>query len=524
LRENPLNAADDDRRPRKRLRRRGPLRIFGLLIAAAACGSKGQSGATGYPDGSTAGSSGAGGGSSGSGSGSGSTAGGSSGSDATDGAAASSGDATTDGSVASNCPTQPTSSMAQPMPVISRNVPAFASSARSGYAVSAANSSNYDAYWESSAQPISSTAPAWIAYDLSGVPTCQRAQALVSWYQPETYDGFDPFDFTIPTSYVAAADVTGDGQYGLPMNYTLEGNAAAGGSSAPPSSGWVALLSSAVTNNVYHARSHSVTLTGYNWLRMTVTEVTSSASAAETPVVATNRDVALKLDVQDASLGFNDSWMFLGDSITSHCMCDNDGVSDAGAPYLSLPELVHASVPNFFPAAINGGMGGAKTVTNPGPQVAGDAVNSIDTWLALFPGKFVGLSFGTNDCAGDSWGIDTSIAAFKTLVNKVLAAGKVPVVPHVPWAPGTAGISDATGVDSGAPYAPLSPGAAYNAQIDSEIYTISGVVRGPDLWSVFENQPQLFLDPNNLHPNDAGIAVYRQAWATAMLAAVYPSP
>jgi hypothetical protein len=408
------------------------------------------------------------------------------------------------------------------MPVISRNAPAFSSSAQSARPAASANSSNYNAYWESKAQPISSTSPAWIAYDLSALPVCQRGQTLVSWYQPVAYDAFDPFDFTIPTSYVPTIGSTGNGQYGLPMNYALEGNAAPGGSAAPPASGWVLLLPKPVSGNVYHARSHAVNMSGYNWLRMTVTAVTSRTSAPETPTVATNRDVAIRLQVQDASLGYGDAWMFLGDSITSHCMSDNDGVDpDGGASFLSFPELVHAGAPAFFPAVINGGMGGSKTITNPPPQIAGDALNSIDTWLALFPGKFVGLSWGTNDCGGASWGIDPSIAAYKTLVNKVIAAGKVPVVPHIPWSP-SSNISGATNPSSGAAYAPLSPGAAYNAQIDSQIYTISGVLRGPDLWAVFENQPQLFIDPTNAHPNDAGIAVYRQAWARTMLAAVYP--
>jgi hypothetical protein len=405
------------------------------------------------------------------------------------------------------------------MPVISRGVPAFASSAQSASTASGGDSSDYNAYWQSSKQPISSGSPAWLAYDLSTVPTCQRGKVLVSWYQPVAYDAFDPYDFTISTSYVDAVDSTGNGQYGLPMNYTLEGNAAAGGGSAAPTSGWVALLPSAVSNNVYHGRAHLVDLTGYNWLRMTVTAVTDSASKPATPASATNQDVAIKLDVQDASLGVADSWLFLGDSITSHCMSDDDGGN--GNANKSFPELVHAALPAFFPAAINGGMGGSKTTTNPSPQVTGDAINSIDLWLALFPGKFVGLSWGTNDCGGNSWGIDPSIAAYKTLVNKVIAAGKVPVVPHVPWAPSSS-ISGATTTSSGAPYAPLSPGEAYNAQIDSQIYTIANVVRGPDLWAVFKDQTSLFIDSMNVHPNDDGIAVYRQAWATTMLATVYP--
>src|SRR5262249_31354263 len=149
----------------------------------------------------------------------------------------------------------------------------------------------YSAYWESASQPISTSAPAWLAYDLSSVPACQRGKVLVSWYQPVAYDAFDPYDFTIDTSYVQAIDSTGNGKYGLAVTYTLEANAAAGGGQ-PPSSGWTALLPSAVTNNVYHARAHSVDLTGYNWLRMTVTAVTGSATTPGKPATAKNLDVA----------------------------------------------------------------------------------------------------------------------------------------------------------------------------------------------------------------------------------------
>ncbi len=398
-----------------------------------------------------------------------------------------SGAASDGGSTGAECPTKSTSSTAQPMPVISRGVPAYASSAQSQGSAADGNSADYEVYWQSASQPISSAAPAWLAYDLSSVPVCQRGKVLVSWYQPVGYDAFDPYDFTIPTSYDPAMDSTGNGQYGLPMNYVLEGNAAPGGGSAP-ASGWVALLPSAVANNVYHARTHLVDLTGYDWIRMRVTAVTDSATTPETPVSSPSQDVAFKLDVQDASLGADDSWLFLGDSITSHCMSNVEGGTNGADKTFS--ELVNASKASFFPAVVNGGMGGSKTITNPAPQVAGDAVNSIDAWLAMFPGKFVGLSWGTNDVNGDAWGIDPSIAAYKTLVNKVIAAGKVPVVPHMPWAPAS-GVSGATDASSGAPYAPMSPGAAYNAQIDSQIYTIAGVVRGPDLWSVFENQDVL---------------------------------
>jgi hypothetical protein len=46
------------------------------------------------------------------------------------------------------------------------------------------------------------------------------------------------------------------------------------------------------------------------------------------------------------------------------------------------------------------------------------------------------------------------------------------------------------------------------------------VVKGPDLYGILQGQTALYQD--NLHPTPQGREVYRQSWATAMLAEVYP--
>src|SRR6478672_6552516 len=60
-----------------------------------------------------------------------------------------------------------------PMPVISRGVPAFASSER-GRPARSANDDDYGSFWRSS------SVPAWLAYDLSGVPAAQRGNVLLA--------------------------------------------------------------------------------------------------------------------------------------------------------------------------------------------------------------------------------------------------------------------------------------------------------------------------------------------------------
>lgn len=99
---------------------------------------------------------------------------------------------------------------ASPWPVISPNAPAFASSEY----YPAANA-NYAVSWRSPATP------AWLAYELSGVPVSYRGEVLVVWYNP-TYD----YDHTL----------NGDKAYNLPQDYTIEVNMAPGNRN-PPDSG-----------------------------------------------------------------------------------------------------------------------------------------------------------------------------------------------------------------------------------------------------------------------------------------------
>src|SRR3954451_13825476 len=85
------------------------------------------------------------------------------------------------------------------MPLISRNVPAFASSGY--YPASNANDDSYDTAWRSQGSP------AWLAYDLSKVPASQRSKVLVAWYN-ETSN----YDHTIVGYYA----------YNMPRDYTID--------------------------------------------------------------------------------------------------------------------------------------------------------------------------------------------------------------------------------------------------------------------------------------------------------------
>jgi hypothetical protein len=344
-----------------------------------------------------------------------------------------------------------------PLPVISRNAPAFASSAQ--YPAADADDASYDTQWRSSG-------PAWLAYDLSAVPAARRGKVVVAWYNNDT----GAYDHTL----------IGELAYNLASAYTLEANAAPGGTTSPPASGWVALAS--VADSHYHSRQHALDLTSYNWLRMNVTAVDGSAG---------NADVALNLDVHDASAGAQDDWIFFGDSITAGAM-NHDTLNGVG----TFAQLVSARAPGNFPVDEGGGVGYLTSA---------DGAKYLPTWLALFPGRYVGLAYGTNDANGNV-SPATFYANYAAMVQAVLAAGKVPVVPHIPWGC-TANIQ--------------ADGPLLNQQIDLLYQAYPQVVRGPDLWAYFQANQGL-ISSDCIHPSiPAGMGAYRQQWATAMLSNVY---
>jgi len=345
-----------------------------------------------------------------------------------------------------------------PMPLISRNLPASASA--SSYPALNANDANYSSYWRSTG-----SLPAWLAYDLSNVPTTHRGNIDVVWYENSNYN----YDLT----------VRGDTAYNQPRDYQLQANAAPGGGSAPKD-GWVTLA--AVTGNTLHSREQRVNLTGYNWLRLYVTAVNGSTQ---------NKDVALNLDVHDASAGASDSWMFYGDSITAGGM-QNDATYGP-----TIPDLINGALPQYRPVQQDGGIGGYRSI---------DGVTQIPLWLPFFPGHYVGISFGTNDVNGLPCS-DANIIAnnLKTIAHVIIAAGKVPIIPHIPWARLPA-------VQQCAP--------AVNAAIDRFIAADSRILAGPDLYTFFFEHQSL-ISTDNLHPTQAGFAAMRQQWANTMLSTIY---
>lgn len=323
------------------------------------------------------------------------------------------------------------------MPLINRGVPVYASTQDAFHDPAQACDESQSSAW------FTSDMPAWIAWDLSSVATDRRQDALVVWNAPHAAGFFlDPVE-----SYQQ-----------VPVAYTVEVNKAAGGGS-PPTSGWEVVAT--VANNGLATRQHLVALAGAAWVRLAIS-------------AGTNEGIAIDVDVYSAPSGASDSWMFMGDSITFMTMT---------YAFSDLASRVNALDATRWPAVIDAAIGGTNTTT---------ALEVIDETIAASPSRFIVLAYGTNDHPQDF--------VMEQLIQKVLAAGRVPVVPHMPWSSGGA-----------------SDGAAINAMIDALYMKYPAVLPGPDLWQVtFERTD--YIPMGDVHPTDAGQKAFRQAWAERMAA------
>jgi len=335
---------------------------------------------------------------------------------------------------------------ARGLTLISRGLPAYSGGATASAAVDA----SYDSVWRSSGVPVT------LALDLSSVAPARRQRVLLAWYNDDTY-GYDH-------------KLAGQPGFNNPGSYRIEANVSAGGGS-PPAGGWVTLAS--VSGNVKSSRQHVLNLAGYPWLRMNFTASDGSAG---------NTGIALNLDLYDAPGQIEDGWFFAGDSITADCMAHIDPAFGPQVRAANPPPQENAGMPHW---------------------TAGDMPDPLASWIAAFPGRYVTLNLGTNDAA------ENDPAQFyrdmSQLVEIVLGAGKLPVVPTIPY---TRSATHTANIPT------------LNRKIQELYAAYPRVVPGPDLYGYFQaHQDQ--LGPDGLHPTAQGCAAYRRLWAEMARSAFY---
>lgn len=333
-------------------------------------------------------------------------------------------------------------------PIINRNGAVYSDQQSTAYA--ACNDVYYDA-WKG-------VEGSYLAFDLSAVSEEQRGLIDFAWYST----AWNSYDYTVKNESGQAA----------PYAYTISVNAAEGGSY--PTDGWVEVVK--VTENVYHSRQHLVDMEGYQWVQITIDAAQSSGS------------VSLNVDIHDCSQGV-DSWIFYGDSITA------GGMTTFSTGDGNFADHIY-DLTGHYPAQENGGIGGIFST---------DGRNNIDRWLGDFPGTYVSIAYGTNDCWGNQTGADKYYENLAYMVEAIQAVGKVAVLPTIPYStePGiTANIE------------------SYNAKVYAIYEAYPDVVKGPDFYSILQENPS-YLSGDGVHPNSEGYNAMRILWAEAMTEAIY---
>ncbi len=298
-------------------------------------------------------------------------------------------------------------------------------------------------------QPTESR-PAWAAIRL------QRPyhRLLLSWTSSHNHDYFEQF-------------------YGAPRDYRIETSA---DSTDGEDGRWT--LAAAVTGNPARSRAHAVPFEGQRWIRMSVTRLPEKVN-----------EWGLFLDeveLFDLSAGGNDLWVFLGDSITA-------GVFDrADERRPSFAESVAALHPGYSPAMINAGL----------PRLRSwEAIDRVDEVLALNPdATVVAITLGSND--GD---LDKLRAALGGIIDKVQAAGKIPLLSRIPYQ---------TKYDQDY--------VAVKNQVVDQLIRDRGLVPGPDLYGWFKARPGRLHD--GLHPDGPGSVDMSREFARSAAPLYPPSP
>ena len=145
----------------------------------------------------------------------------------------------------------------------------------------------------------------------------------------------------------------------------------------------------------------------------------------------------------------------------------------------------------------NGGIGGITST---------DGVENIDRWLSTYPGKYVSVAYGTNDCWGNPNNTEKYYNNTKTMIDKILEAGKIPVLPKIPGSTN----------DDVAPNVPL-----YSAKVE-QLWEEYGdkLIQGPDFQAIMEEHPE-YLSNDGVHPCSEGYEEMRRIWAETMYERVY---
>ncbi len=229
-----------------------------------------------------------------------------------------------------------------------------------------------------------------------------------------------------------------------------------------------------VTGNLFRTREHAFDFKGCKWVRLSVTGYTPTTNQYGVKID--------EIDLHDASVGADDTWFFLGDSVTAFAL----DRSEKHVPAFS--DLIAKKHPGYYPLMLNGGVGFEKS---------SEGLKRLPELIKLHPDvKNWAILYGTNDAAGNNADVSGFRANLEEMAKLLKDAGRTAIFARIPYAP------------EGHDHVP-----EFNAEIDAVTEKL-GLPKGPDLYAHFKAHPEELAD--GLHPNDAGIVSINRLWAEAV--------
>lgn len=221
------------------------------------------------------------------------------------------------------------------------------------------------------------------------------------------------------------------------------------------------------------SRGMAIDFVGKSWFRI----------VAETPV--TNLE---EVGAYDMSKGGNDTWFFMGTSISQMGMKSFEVDS-------SFAQLIHARYPDYYPAMLRGGIGCVNTDgVIDGLSYYTDYVGNVKYWA---------IEMGTNDAWGDEtgWNVEHFASNMQKIIDAAKSNGVTPIIARM----------IATNPD-------IAKWQVYQGYLDAidELTTKNNLPKGPDFFEYFSKHPEELSTSDGVHPNELGAASMHRLWAEAV--------
>lgn len=297
------------------------------------------------------------------------------------------------------------------------------------------------------------------------------------WVQINVGKGPSKLLFVWHTDSTPDYTITPDINFGAPTAYYIEVSP----SGADGSWTKVVEVTGAPDDTTYRSREHSFDFSGMSYVRMTLTKLVSNQGNPDSQIG--------EIEIHDISEGSEDTWAVVGLGQSRDTYHGHTGM---------FPELIHGDHAAYYPALVDLAEAGGQ---------AQDLVTSIDDLIALNPDfHFWILAYGEGDAENNRSPEETDFkASMQTVIDKLKAAGKVPLLPTIEKT------TDSNHTTIG----------DFNTVI-AQLVAENDLPPAADLWTLFSTKPDLLCTSgcesghDGIDFSDDGVTAVNQLWATTL--------